>query len=222
MSFAIFNMVMLFSKFRSVAFSTLLLLPVLVSPHSVWAQTPTQSQREGSDSTIEMPNSEQKTPDSNSPASNTENNETSEISRPDNLLSLSGGKKLMNQADQAIDQQNYDVAKEKLQSARRVFNQLSNFYQQLSGSFQGIDNRTSQKHRQKAVESAQMRDRATYQLALVHRARKETALAVPLLVQVIQSQNPTSELGKKSYQQLRELGFVETPFPGNSNSGSNN
>jgi hypothetical protein len=222
-------MVMLFSKFRSVTFSTLLLLPVVFSPQSLWAQTPTESQREGSDSTIEMPNSEQKTPDptlptpdSNRPASNTDNNQSSQSLRPDNLLSLSGGKKLMNQADQAIDQQNYDVAKQKLQSARRVFNQLSNFYQQLSGSFQGIDNRISQQHRQKAVESAQMRDRATYQLALVHRAQKEMALAVPLLVQVIQSQNPTSELGKKSYQQLRELGFVDSPFPGSNNSGNNN
>lgn len=222
-------MVMLFSKFRSVTFSTLLLLPVVFSPQSLWAQTPTDSQREGSDSTIEMPNSEQKppdptlpTPDSNRPASNTDNNQNSESLRPDNLLSLSGGKKLMNQADQAIDQQNYDVAKQKLQSARRVFNQLSNFYQQLSGSFQGIDNRISQQHRQKAVESAQMRDRATYQLALVHRAQKEMALAVPLLVQVIQSQNPTSELGKKSYQQLRELGFVDSPLPGSNNSGNNN
>lgn len=215
-------MVMLFSKFRSVTFSTLLLLPILFSPQSLLAQTPSESQEEGSDSTIEIPDSEQNspdptlpTPDSNRPTSET-NNDPSSL-RPDNLLSLQGGEKLMKQADQAIDQENYDVAKQKLQSARRVFNQLSNFYQQLSGSFQGIDNRISQQQRQKAVESAQMRDRATYQLALVHRAQKETALAVPLLVQVIQSQNPTSELGKKSYQQLRELGFVESPLPGSSN-----
>ena len=53
-----------------------------------------------------------------------------------------------------------------------------------------------------------MRDSATYQLALVHRAQDQPELAVPLLVQIIRSQNPTTDLGKKSYQQLYELGFV--------------
>jgi thioredoxin-like negative regulator of GroEL len=57
-----------------------------------------------------------------------------------------------------------------------------------------------------------MRDEATYQLALVHRAQNQPELAVPLLIQVIRSQNATSELGKKSYQQLYEIGFVNTPF----------
>ena len=59
-----------------------------------------------------------------------------------------------------------------------------------------------------------MRDEATYQLALVHRAQEQTELSVPLLVQVVNSQNPTSELGKKAYQQLYEIGFVDEPFSG--------
>ena len=32
-------------------------------------------------------------------------------------------------------------------------------------------------------------------------------------MQIIKSQNPTRELGKKAYQQLLELGFVDVPFP---------
>ncbi len=51
-----------------------------------------------------------------------------------------------------------------------------------------------------------------YQLALVHRAQNKPELAVPLLVQIIKSQNPTRDLGKKAYQQLFELGFVDSPF----------
>lgn len=180
-------MVMLFLKFRSVAVACLCVLPFLVSQTSVSAQT--------------------------SPNSSTQ--ETPENLRPESLLSLQGGEKLMSEASEAVDEENYDLAREKLQSARRVFNQLSNFYQQLAGSFQGISNQISEEQRQQALKAAQMRDEATYQLALVHRAQQETALAVPLLVQVIRSQNPTSELGKKSYQQLRELGFVQSPFPGN-------
>jgi len=188
-------MVMLFSKFRSVTISTVLLFPLVFSPPLAVAQTPI-------DSEIEDP-SENMT------------EETPESLRPDSLLSLKGGEKLMSEASQAIDEENYDLAKEKLQSARRVFNQLSSFYQQLAGSFQGISNQVAEEQRQKAIEAAQMRDRATYQLGLVHRAQKETALAVPLFVQVIRSQNPTSELGKKSYQQLREIGFVQSPLPDN-------
>jgi hypothetical protein len=134
------------------------------------------------------------------------------------VLSFEGGKRLMSEASNAVSSQNYPSAAKKLQDARQVFNQLSNFYQELSGSFSGIDNRVSDSQRKMALESAQMRDEATYQLALVHRAQNQPELAIPLLVQIIKSQNPTRDLGKKAYQQLFELGFVDTPFP---RSGSN-
>lgn len=128
------------------------------------------------------------------------------------VLSLEGGKRLMSEASNAVASQNYSLAADKLKEARLVFNQLSNFYQQLNSSFAGIDNRLADSQRKKALSTAQMRDEATYQLALVHRAQNKPELAVPLLVQIIKSQNPTRELGKKAYQQLFELGFVDSPF----------
>lgn len=127
------------------------------------------------------------------------------------ILSIDGGKRLMAEASNAVSSQNYDTAAKKLQEARLVFNQLSNFYQELNSSFSGIDNRVADAQRKKALETAQMRDEATYQLALVHRAQNKPELAVPLLIQIVKSQNPTRELGKKAYQQLLELGFVDTP-----------
>ncbi|MGD1871835.1 MAG: hypothetical protein ACFB02_02165 [Mastigocoleus sp.] len=138
------------------------------------------------------------------------------------LLSIEGGKRLMNEASSAVSSQEYAVAQKKLQEARVVFNQLSNFYQQLNASFSGIDNRVATDLRKKALETAQMRDNATYQLALVHRAQNQPALAVPLLVQIVKSQNPTRDLGLKAYQQLLELGFVDTQYsgPGRRNSPS--
>ena len=136
------------------------------------------------------------------------------------LLSLDGGKRLMTDASNAVSSQNYDVAAKKLQEARIVFNQLSNFYQELNSSFSGIDTRVADAQRKKALETAQMRDEATYQLALVHRAQNKPELAVPLLVQIVKSQNPTRDLGKKAYQQLLELGFVDTPFPRGGGSAS--
>lgn len=129
------------------------------------------------------------------------------------LLSLSGGRRLMEEASNAVAAQNYTLAVQKLQDARQLFNQLSNFHQELAGSFSGIDLRISDDQRQQAVASAQMRDQATYQLALVHRAQNQPELAVPLLIQIIRSQNPTRDLGQQAYQQLYELGFVSSPFP---------
>ncbi|MGD1804381.1 hypothetical protein ACP6PL_02915 [Dapis sp. BLCC M126] len=135
------------------------------------------------------------------------------------LLSLQGGQRLMSEADNAIASEDYALANQKLQEARQIFNQLSNFHTQLAASFSGIDNRLADDQRTKALNTAQMRDQATYQLALVHRAQNQPELAVPLLVQIISSQQPTRDLGKKAYQQLLELGFVDIPYPRSSGDG---
>ncbi len=139
------------------------------------------------------------------------------LSQTGSLLSVEGGERLMAEASRAVSNQNYDLAVEKLRESRQVFNQMSNFYQQLATSFSGIDNRVADSQRQLALDTAQMRDQATYQLALVHRAQGQPDLAVPLLVQIIQSQQPTRELGQNAYRQLFELGFVDAPYPRQSN-----
>jgi thioredoxin-like negative regulator of GroEL len=126
---------------------------------------------------------------------------------------IQGAQRLMSEAASAVSTQNYNLAAQKLQDARLVMNQLSNFYQSLANSFLGIDNLSSESSRRKALEAAQLRDQATYQLALVYRANSQPERAVPLLVEIIRSQNPTRDLGQKSYQQLLELGFVDTPYP---------
>jgi hypothetical protein len=150
---------------------------------------------------------------SETPATNSTNNQDMRsLAQSDSLLSLQGGQKLMQEAERAIDTQQYDVAAQNLQKARQIFNQLSNFHLQLSESFSGIDNRIAEEQRNRALETGQMRDEATYQLAIVHRAQNQPELSVPLLIQVVRSQNPTSELGKKSYQQLLEIGFAQEPF----------
>ncbi len=155
------------------------------------------------------------------PTEVTTDEETTETTQPNSpspsiqtqtILSLEGGKQLMAEADQAIDAQEYDVAADKLQKARQVFNQLSNFYLQLFNSFSGLDNRIAESQRQKALETGQLRDEATYQLALVHRAENKAELSVPLLIQIIDSQSPSSGLGKKAYEQLVEIGFVDVPL----------
>ncbi|MBP0020791.1 MAG: hypothetical protein J7647_24945 [Cyanobacteria bacterium SBLK] len=144
------------------------------------------------------------------------------LQQPNSILSLSGGKRFIEEAEAAVEVQNYDLAAQKLQEARQIFNQLSNFYQQLAGSFAGINSRTAEEQRVNALEAAQLRDDATYQLALVHRAQNQPELSVPLLVQIVRSQNPTTNLGQRAYQQLLELGFVNMPFPSPSENTSSN
>ncbi|WP_319422355.1 hypothetical protein [Pleurocapsa sp. FMAR1] len=128
------------------------------------------------------------------------------------IFSIEGGKKLMAEADKAIDAQNYALASQKLQRARQVYNQLSNFYLQLFNSTTGIDNAAAESQRKKALETGVARDNATYQLALVHRAQGNPELSIPLLIQVVTSQSPGIGLGKKAYDQLLEIGFVDTPL----------
>jgi thioredoxin-like negative regulator of GroEL len=129
------------------------------------------------------------------------------------LFSIEATKRLISEAEGAVASQNYSLAAAKLQDARQVSNQLSNFYQALASSFLGVDNRASDSLRRKALDSAQLRDQSTYQLALVYRAQSKTEQAIPLLIEIIRSQNPSRELGQKSYQQLFELGFVDVPYP---------
>lgn len=150
----------------------------------------------------------------------TDPNNLRPLTTSDSLLSLKGGERLMMEASEAIDAEDYEVAGEKLQQARQIFNQLTNFYLQLGASFSGIDTSIADAQRSNAAVTGQMRDEATYKLALVHRAQNKPELAVPLLIQVIRSQNPTSELGGKSYQQLYELGFVDTPYSKSSTSSN--
>lgn len=142
------------------------------------------------------------------------------LSQSTTTLSIAGGKQLMTDAEAAISDQNYDLAIAKLKAARETFNQLSNYYQELATLFIGVDSQINQSHRQNALETAQLRDQASYRLALVYRAEDQPDLAVPLLMEILQSQQPTRPLGQQAYQQLFELGFVDEPYAGTTPSSS--
>lgn len=129
-------------------------------------------------------------------------------------LSLASGQQLMAEASAAIAEQNYPLAEEKLKQARDSLNQISTYYQELAQMFVGVDTLLNRTNREKALETAQLRDQATYQLALVYRSQNKPDEAVPLLMEILRSQQPTRELGQRAYQQLFELGFVDEPYAG--------
>ncbi|HSM83117.1 MAG TPA: hypothetical protein VLS96_15610 [Nodosilinea sp.] len=136
------------------------------------------------------------------------------LNQASSSLSVASGQQLMSEASAAIADQNYPLAEEKLIQARENFNQISTFYQELAQMFVGVDTQINRSNREKALETAQLRDQASYQLALVYRAQDQPSQAVPLLMEILRSQQPTRELGQRAYQQLFELGFVDEPYAG--------
>lgn len=137
---------------------------------------------------------------------------TRAVEQSDSPIGIAAGQALMSRAESAIASQNYSQAAADLVAARKALNEVSTYYQNLAGVFVGVDSRVNSSLREKAIEAAQIRDQASYQLAVVYRAQGQPNLAVPLLVEVSQSQQPTRPLGQQAYQQLYELGFVSVPY----------
>lgn len=134
------------------------------------------------------------------------------VEQSDSPIGIAAGQALMSDAESAIAVQDYTTAAAKLVEARSALNDVSTYYQNVSGVFVGVDSRVTSNLRDLALEAAQVRDQASYQLAVVYRAQSRPDLAVPLLVEVVGSQQPTRPLGQQAYQQLYELGFVGVPY----------
>tara|TARA_B100000965_G_scaffold232919_1_gene195007 strand:- start:90 stop:617 length:528 start_codon:yes stop_codon:yes gene_type:complete len=120
----------------------------------------------------------------------------------------------LDQAKVSINTGNIDDALEKLEKARTFSNLLISYYRDLHSSFKGIDARIPRELSKKNRSVIQLLAKANMQLAIIHRSKGEPELAVPLLVEVVKLLTPTNPRGAKAYQQLVELGFVETPYFG--------
>ena len=120
----------------------------------------------------------------------------------------------MDQAKVSINTGNLDEAVEKLKKARTVSKSLIDYYRDLNSSFKGIDALIPRELTKKNRVVVQLLAKANMQLATIHRSKGEPELAVPLLVDVVKILSPANPRGAKAYQQLVELGLVETPFRG--------
>jgi len=106
-----------------------------------------------------------------------------------------------------------------LQEARRLYDQARDaakrllvFYRDLSGAFRGLDARIPREMDDKGRQTLDVLVEANMRLAGLFRRQGQPEVAVPLLVEVITTMTPSSEAGRKAYQQLREMGFVTTPY----------
>jgi hypothetical protein len=136
-----------------------------------------------------------------------------QLEQQGSALSISGAEQTLKEAQAAARDGKFEEAVRKNQDVVTTLNQMSTFHSLLSKAFAGIDNRIADEEKQLALQAAIKRDEATYQLALTHRAQGKPELAVPLLVRITTSQNPTRDLGQKAYQQLYEIGFVKSQYP---------
>ena len=136
------------------------------------------------------------------------------LSTDKSVLNTTTINKYLDQAKVSINAGNLDEAVEKLKTARTVSKSLIDYYRDLNSSFKGIDALIPRELTKKNQVVVQLLAKANMQLATIHRSKGEPELAVPLLVDVVKILSPANPRGAKAYQQLVELGLVETPFRG--------
>jgi len=136
------------------------------------------------------------------------------LSTENDKLSVNSVKSLLDQGDSYITKGDFDKAKEAYDSARELAKQLSGFYRDLNGAFRGLDARIPKEMEEKGREALKIWAEANSRLVALYIRRNQHEVAVPLLVEIIKIMTPTSPEAKYAYNQLLELGFVETPLTG--------
>ena len=136
------------------------------------------------------------------------------LSTENSGLNSSTIKTFLDQAKVSINNGNLEDAVEKLKKARTFSQLLINYYKDLHMSFKGIDALIPRELTKKNRNVIQLLGKANIQLAFIHRSKGEPELAVPLLVEVVKILSPANPRGAEAYQQLVELGLVETPYGG--------
>tara|TARA_Y100001968_G_scaffold263629_1_gene252257 strand:+ start:608 stop:892 length:285 start_codon:yes stop_codon:yes gene_type:complete len=93
---------------------------------------------------------------------------------------------------------------------------LISYYRDINCSFRGIDTLISNEMSKKNKDVIQLLAQANMQLESIYRSKGEFELALPLLSDVLKSLTQIKPRGIKAYQQFLELGFVGTPYFGDS------
>ncbi len=127
-------------------------------------------------------------------------------------LSLNSVDNLIKEGDAFFLKEDFASARKKFDKARDMSKLLLGFYSDLSSSFKGLDLRIPREMDSNSRKVLSSLSEANLRLASLFRKTNKSALAVPLLVEVVRISNPSSPKGQLAYQQLFELGFVNTPF----------
>ena len=136
------------------------------------------------------------------------------LSSNNKKLSITNVQAFINEGDTFIENGNFEDAKTSYDNARDLAKQLAGFYRDLNSSFKGLDARIPKEAGDKGKESIKIWAKSNARLAALYKRRNQPEVAVPLLVEIIRLMAPTSSEGKEAYQDLIQLGFLETPYRG--------
>ena len=136
------------------------------------------------------------------------------LSNESKKLSISNVKYFIDQGDKSITKGDINEAKASYLDARKLAKQLASFYSDLNTSFKGVDARIPKEMQRKGKEILQILATSNERLASLYIKTEEPEVAVPLLIENIRIMSPNSSEGRKAYETLIQLGFVETKYKG--------
>ena len=136
------------------------------------------------------------------------------LSNDSKKISISNVRYYIKQGDKYIKNGDFEKAKDYYLDARKLAKQLASFYSDLNSSFKGIDARIPTEMQNKGKETLQILAESNERLASLYIKNEKPDVAVPLLVETIRIMSPNSQQGKKAYETLIQLGFVETEYKG--------
>ena len=136
------------------------------------------------------------------------------LSPTNKKLSIANVKYFLNQGDKSLKNGDFEKAKEFYLNGRKLATQLASFYSDLNTAFIGVDARIPNEMQNKGRASLQILAKSNSRLAAFYIKDQKPEVAVPLLVETIRIMSPGSPEGKKAYETLIQLGFVETIYKG--------
>jgi tetratricopeptide (TPR) repeat protein len=147
-------------------------------------------------------------------AENKDPNEYKVLSSSNKKLSISNVQDYLNKGDLLVENGDFEKAKETYDKARNLARQLAGFYRDLNGSFKGLDARIPLEMDKKGRKSIKIWAQSNARLASLYTRKKQAEVSVPLLVEIVRLMSPNSPEGKEAYENLLQLGFVETTYKG--------
>ena len=136
------------------------------------------------------------------------------LSNKNDKFSIINVQNFLDSGDEFIKIGSYDKAKDSYDKARNLAKQLSGFYRDLNGSYRGLDARIPREMEIKGRQTLKIWAESNAKLAKLYKSKNQPEVAVPLLVEIIKLMSASSPEGKSAYNDLLELGFVETQYKG--------
>ena len=136
------------------------------------------------------------------------------LSNEGKKLSISNVEYFIKEGDKYIKSGDFEKAKDFYLDARKLAKQLASFYSDLNSSFKGIDARIPNEMQRKGKQTLKILAESNERLASQYIKTEKPEVAVPLLVEIIRLMTPNSTEGKEAYENLEQLGFVDTTYKG--------